>query len=306
MTEAEILDRLRSRIRLPRSSTLIAGIGDDCAIYRSPHSTEDLLLTTDFLIEGVHFLTSTHKAADIGHKVLARGLSDIAAMGGVPRFCLLSLAIPASVNSKWIDAFYGGLLTLAEAHSTVLAGGDLSRSENIACDIVCGGAVKRGRAILRSTARPGDAIYVSGRLGGSAVGLETGRGSGLRRHLRPEPRLELGRYLQRLHATAAMDLSDGLSIDLDRMCTASATSAELETVPVFRGATLEQALNGGEDYELLFTTPPRVRVPTVFGDIPLTRIGTMHEGSGKRTSKDPRVSLNGEPVPVLGHDHFRP
>jgi thiamine-monophosphate kinase len=288
-------------MRLPRSSTLIAGIGDDCAIYRSPHSTEDLLLTTDFLIEGVHFLTSTHQAADIGHKVLARGLSDIAAMGGVPRFCLLSLAMPASVSTRWIDACYNGLLALAEAHATVLAGGDLSRSERIACDIVCGGAVKRGRAILRSTAKPGDAIYVSGKLGGSALGLATGRGSALRRHLRPEPRLELGRQLQRLHATAAMDLSDGLSIDLDRMCAASGTSAELDTVPVFRGATLEQALNGGEDYELLFTAPPRVRVPQSFADIPITRIGTMHHESGGRSG----VRLRGEPVAVLGHDHFR-
>jgi thiamine-monophosphate kinase len=302
VTEAGILARLRSRVSILRSSRVITGIGDDCAVYRSPNSREDLLFTTDLLIEGVHFLTSTHKPSDIGHKVLARGLSDIAAMGGVPRFCLLSLALPSTVTEKWIDGFYTGLLSLAESHSTILAGGDLSRSDRIMCDIVCCGAVKTGGALLRSTARPGDAIYVSGSLGGSALGLETGTGTALRRHLRPEPRLAIGKALHRFHATAAMDLSDGLSIDLHRMCEASGTTAELMEIPVFHGASQAQALHGGEDYELLFTVPPNVRIPAKLNDIPLTRIGTMQQGSGKHSV---RVRLDGEPVPVLGHDHFR-
>jgi thiamine-monophosphate kinase len=302
LTEAGILSRLRSRISVPTSSRLIAGIGDDCAVYRSPGSNEDLLFTTDLLIEGVHFLNSSHSPADIGHKVLARGLSDIAAMGGVPRFCLLSLALPASVDARWIDRFYAGLLALADAHSTILAGGDLSRADRVMCDIVCCGGVRTHSAILRSTARPGDAIYVSGALGGSALGLEKGRGVAWRRHLRPEPRLALGRALHRFHVTAAMDLSDGLSIDLDRMCEASGTTADLTNVPIFRGASLHQALHGGEDYELLFTAPPRARIPAVFEDILITRIGTMQQGSRKGVA---RVWLNREPVPVLGHDHFR-
>jgi thiamine-monophosphate kinase len=300
MTEAEILDLLKHRVRWPRNSPIITGIGDDCAIYRARGSSEDLLFTTDLLIEGQHFLTSTHHASDIGHKALARGLSDIAAMGGEPKFCLLSLGLPKSITPKWIDTFYSGLLKLAETHKAFLAGGDLSRADHVVCDIVCAGALPRGKALLRSGARPRDEIYVSGTLGGSAMGLATQRGAARRRHLRPEPRVELGKYLrQRIHATAAMDLSDGLSIDLARLCQASRVSADLDTIPVFPGATPEQALHGGEDYELLFTVRPGTLVPHFFSDIPLTRIGTMLAGPKLG------VLLNGWPLPALGHDHFR-
>jgi len=300
MTEAEILERLKRRMRSSRHSRVVMGIGDDCAIYRGLGAAEDLLLTTDLLIEGVHFLRATHRPADIGHKALARGLSDIAAMGGKPSFCLLSLALPKPISAKWIDSFYSGLLKLAAAHGVLLAGGDLSRAEQIACDIVCAGTVPRAQALLRSGARPGDSIYVSGALGGSALGLATPRGAAQRRHRRPEPRVELGQYLRKtLHANAAMDLSDGLSIDLARMCRASETSAAIDRVPRFPGATMEQALHGGEDYELLFTMRPEARVPAVFRGIPLTRIGTMLKGP------ETRVLLDGKPLPVLGHDHFR-
>ena len=298
-TEFGILERLKRRLGRSRSDRVIRGIGDDCAIYRSRGASEDLLLTTDFLIEGVHFLTATHRPADIGHKALARGLSDIAAMGGEARFCLLSLALPRSITPRWIDSFYTGLLELAERHGAILAGGDLAHADRIACDIVCGGSVPRGQALLRGGAKPGDAIYVSGELGGSALGLETNRGRARQRHLRPTPRLELGRRLRSaLRATAAMDLSDGLSIDLARLCDASGTSADIQTVPRFPGATLEQALHGGEDYELLFTVPPVARTPRQFRGIPLTRIGTMLDGP-------PRVLFAGKPLPVLGYDHFR-
>jgi thiamine-monophosphate kinase len=301
MTEAEILKRVTSRLKIPRGSTIIAGIGDDCAIYRSRKSSEDLLLTTDLLIEGRHFLTSTHRSADIGHKALARGLSDIAAMGGEPRFCLLSLALPKSATAKWIDSFYSGLLKLAGAYGCVLAGGDLARSDRIICDIVVGGSVPQDQALLRGGARSGDHIYVSGLLGGSALGLATNRGAARRRHLHPEPRVALGKYLrERLHATAAMDLSDGLSIDLTRMCEASGTAASVVMPPIFPGATVEQALHGGEDYELLFTVRHGTRVPRSFQGIALTRIGNMLEGAPIG-----RVLLAGQPLPALGHDHFR-
>jgi thiamine-monophosphate kinase len=304
VTEAEILDRLKHLIRWPRISPLVTGIGDDCAVYRPRGSSEDLLFTTDLLIEGTHFLTSTHSPADIGHKTLARGLSDIAAMGGEPRFCLLSLALPRGTDDKWVDRFYSGFLKLAEAHGAILAGGDLARTEHITCDILCAGAVPRGKALLRSGARAGDYIYVSGSLGGSALGLATNKGAARRRHLRPEPRLALGRYLrQRLHATAAMDLSDGISIDLARLCEASHVVADIDRLPLFPGATPEQALHGGEDYELLFTARSRTRVPDSFDGIPITRIGTMLAGRGLRKAP---VLLAGEPLPVLGHDHFRP
>jgi thiamine-monophosphate kinase len=159
--------------------------------------------------------------------------------------------------------------------------------------------VPRDQALRRDGARTGDVIYVSGRLGGSALGLETQRGEAWKRHLRPQPRLELGRYLrQKLHATAAMDLSDGLSLDLHRLCLASAVAAEIEEPPRFRGASLEQALHGGEDYELLFTLGPRVRPPAQFDGLPLTRIGVVCKGRAGE------VRLQGRPLKPLGYDHF--
>jgi thiamine-monophosphate kinase len=262
-------------------SGLLLGIGDDCAIFR-PRRAEDLLFTTDLLIEDVHFTHQTHGPADIGYKALARGLSDIAAMGGEPRFCLVSLAIAPSTVDGWMDKFFSGLLRLARKYGTVLAGGDLSRAEKVMCDIVVCGATPRGKALRRDGAKPGDLIYVSGRLG-----------KPWQTHLRPVPRVALGLAL-RGRATAAMDLSDGLSLDLRRLCEASAVAAELHRVPLARGATLDQALHGGEDYELLFTMPPRLTPPAG-----THRIGRIIKG------QPGNVSLDGHIVPALGYDHFR-
>jgi len=294
-----MIERLRRRVAIPRASRIITGIGDDCAIFRPRGTKEDLLFTTDLLIEGVHFEQATHSPAMIGHKALARGLSDIAAMGGDPLFCLVSLAIPGSAGSRWVDHFYTGLLKLAKSTGTVLAGGDLARAQSIVCDIVVAGSVPRNRALRRDGARAGDAIYVSGRLGGSALGLETKRGRAFRRHLWPEPRLALGRYLRELGATAAMDLSDGLSLDLHRLALASKVSAEIEAPPVFPGATLDHALHGGEDYELLFMVPAETRVPRTFQNLKLTRIGQIRRGPAGRVLLDRRL------LPALGYDHFR-
>jgi len=302
--EGNVIGRIRRMALAARSGTrgggaLALGIGDDCAIFR-PRAGEELLFTTDMLIEGRHFQRHTHRPRDLGWKALARGLSDIAAMGGEPRFCLVSLALPAWADQRFVDGFYRGLLRLAREHDTALAGGDLARSDILFCDIVVCGAVPRGRALLRGGAKAGDAIYVSGSLGGSSLGLALGRGPAWRRNLRPEPRLALGRYLRaHLGATAAMDLSDGLSLDLHRMALASGLHAEIEAPPVYRGASLEQALHGGEDYELLFTVPSLQSVPKRFGSLPLTRIGTMQKG------RPGRVLLAGERLEPLGFDHFR-
>jgi thiamine-monophosphate kinase len=297
--EETILNRIRARVSIPRGSEVVVGIGDDCAVLRPRGAKEDLLFTTDQLLENVHFRRDTHPASAAGHKALARGLSDIAAMGGAPKFCLVSLAAPAWADSRWIAGFYRGLLRLAEQTGTVLAGGDLARAAQLSCDIVVCGGVPRGRALLRSGARAGDSIYVSGTLGASALGLETQAGRAWRVHLRPTPRLALGRFMrERLHATAAMDLSDGLSLDLRRLAIASGLSAEIGTPPLFHGASLEQAIHGGEDYELLFTVPPGVNVPVRHQGIPLTKIGVMRRGPAG-------VFLNARRLTALGYDHFR-
>lgn len=299
-SESEILDAIRRRAPVSGSGGVVLGIGDDCAIYRPRGSPEDLIFTTDMLVEDVHFHHETHPPEALGHKALARGLSDIAAMGGVPRFCLLSLALGPQANRRWVDRFYNGLLRLARATGTTLAGGDLAHGAQTACDIVVCGGVPRGTALRRDGARAGDAIYVSGRLGGSALGLERKSGRAWARHLRPTPRVALGVFLrERVGATAAMDLSDGISLDLRRLALASGLAAEIDAPPRFAGASLEQALHGGEDYELLFTAGPRVKVPGRFGGIPLTRIGWMRRGRAGE------VYLAGQLLPAMGYDHFR-
>jgi thiamine-monophosphate kinase len=166
------------------------------------------------------------------------------------------------------------------------------------CDIVVSGAVPRGRALRRDGAHAGDAIYVSGALGGSAMGLGRPSSKAWMRHARPEPRLALGRFLrEKRYATAAMDLSDGLSLDLLRLCEASGLRAEIGMPPIYPGATPEQALHGGEDYELLFTAPARVKLPAAFQGLALARIGVMRRGKAG-------VALDGAPLEALGWDHF--
>jgi thiamine-monophosphate kinase len=298
-SEQTLTSKLREMAQIPRGSPLVLGIGDDCAIYRPPGSSEDLLFTADLFLEGVHFLRETHKAADVGRAALARSLSDIAAMGGSPRFCLVSLCVPKWAGSRWVDSFFKSLTALAAAHGAILAGGDLSSGETLACDVTVCGAVPRGTALRRNGARPGNAIYVSGRLGGSALGLASHRGKAWRRHLHPEPRLDLGRFIREtLHATAAIDISDGLSLDLNRLCLASGVAAEITDPPRFPGVTLEHALHGGEEYELLFTVRPTIPVPAFHNDLPLTRIGTIFKGPPGE------VLHRGIPLPALGFDHF--
>lgn len=244
----------------PARRDLAAGIGDDCAILRPPAGA-DLLVTTDLMIEGVHFRRGQLTAEQTGAKTLARGLSDIAAMGGEARFALVSLAVPQWADARWAKAFYRGMAQLGQRHGACIIGGDLTRAPRLAADIVVLGYAPRGKALRRDGARPGDVIYVSGALGrAAAAGFADV----------PEPRLELGRKL-RGKATACMDLSDGLALDLHRMCLASGTAAELDGVlPCAPGATLEQALFGGEDYELLCTLPAAARPPRG-----LVRIGQM-------------------------------
>lgn len=298
-SERAVTERLRSLVKIPAASALILGIGDDCAIYRPRGSADDLLFTTDLFIDGIHFLRDTHKAADGGRKALARSLSDVAAMGGLPRFCLASICLPAWATDRWIDDFLDSLTLLAARHGTILAGGDLASGETFCCDVTVCGSVPRGTALLRSGARVGQDIYVSGMLGGSALGLATHKGKAWKRHLNPEPRLALGTFLrEELRATAAIDISDGLSLDLERVCLASGVAADIVVPPRFPGATEDQALHGGEEYELLFFVRGGTRVPAQFEGLPLTRIGTVAIGAAGA------VRLNGKPLKIGGFDHF--
>jgi thiamine-monophosphate kinase len=281
MRETQIVDRIRKLAAAGyRDRSLIQGIGDDCAIFR-PRSNEELVFTSDLLIEGRHFTRKIYSAADIGHKALARSLSDIAAMGAEPVFCLVSLALPADLTGSWLNRFYRGLLSLATKYTTTLAGGDLSRFDLVIADVMCCGRVPRGKALLRSAAKPGDAIYVTGKLG-----------KDWRRNRRPDPRIATGIALRRLGVRAAMDVSDGLSLDLHRLCVESHVSAEISA------DLSEQELHGGEDYELLFTASPKLKLPARVGTVPVVAIGLItsgHEG---------RVLFKNRVLKPKGYDHF--
>lgn len=270
-----------------RSRALVAGIGDDCAVLRLPPGHE-ALVTTDFTLENVHFRRAWHPAEVVGHRCLARGLSDIAAMGGEPVAAFLSLALPPDCPPRWVNGFLRGLLALAARHRVPLAGGDVAESPGgVAADIVVVGSVPQGAALRRSGARPGDSIYVTGSLGESSAtlgALHRGekiapRSAPHRRHFFPVPRLDIGRKLRGL-ATAAIDLSDGLSTDLAHLCAESRVGALLAAHSIPRGVTfdassLHYALHGGEDYELLFTAPATAKVPARIGGVRITRIGEI-------------------------------
>ena len=299
MRETQLVQQIRKLAAAHNGDkSLIKGIGDDCAILR-PRPNHDLVFTSDFVLEGRHFTLDTHTAADIGHKALARSLSDLAAMGSDPVFCLISLALPAHLTKTWVSGFYKGLLLLAKKYKITLAGGDLAQFDKVIVDVICCGRVPRAKAMLRSAAKPGDGIYVTGELGASAQGFASRQGRNFRRHLRPEPRIQAGIALRSLGVKAAMDLSDGLSLDLRRMCIESKVSAELTgDLPLAPGASSEEALHGGEDYELLFTASPRLRVPDNLAALPITRIGTI------KTGRAGTVHFAGRLLKPQGFDHF--
>ena len=294
------------------------GIGDDCAVLRPPRGHE-VLVTTDFTLEGRHFRRDWHSPESAGHRTLARGLSDLAAMGGRPLAAFLSLALPAEMlgdrkGRVWIERFFGGLRGLAERVGAPLAGGDTAESPGglVLADIVLVGSAPAGRALRRGEGRVGDLLYVTGELGGAAAELAAmaaragkrqptlhdgavkdgpaGYVGGSSRHpqMFPEPRLEVGQaLLRRRLATAAIDLSDGLSTDLAHLCRESGVGAEIDAgaLPIHPLAAkageraLELALNGGEDYELLFAAPAGVRVPRSVAGVRVTPIGRLVRGS---------------------------
>ena len=328
LDENALLARIRKQAgggRLPSfGPSLALGIGDDAALFRSKSGFQ-IILTCDWFLEGTHFLRTKHPPESVGWKCLARALSDIAAMGGSPRCFLLSLALPQPYTGGWLDRFFNGLCRAAKRFGCRLAGGDTTRRDEILINVTVIGEVRRGQALLRSGAQPGDIIYVSGRLGEADLGLHLLRHSKhavksgdpwLRKHLYPKPRFALGSWLaEKRIASAMMDISDGLSSDLPRLCAASGVGARVEQlrIPCVRHGKaalslgldpLELALHGGDDYELLFTVPPKraKSLPTSFRGVPLTAIGSI---TAKKQILLADQKGRERPLPARGRDPFR-
>jgi len=331
MKELALIEQIRRDFSPSRSRAVTLGIGDDCAILR-PLSGSEVLVTTDFTLEGRHFRRDLHPPESVGHRCLARGLSDLAAMGATPMAAFLSLALPASLlasprSRTWISRFFKGLRDLADQHRITLAGGDTAESptDAILADIVLLGSAPIGRSLRRSGARPGDILYVTGSLGGAAAELSAML-TGPPRMAKttptanypqtfPQPRIAVGQaLLRRRLATAAIDISDGLSTDLAHLCVSSNVAAELEqsaiplhplTRKLAPEAALNLALHGGEDYELLFTAPASTRIPRQLAGTPITRIGRFIRKQPKR----PQMTLltpNGTRATLKPHgwEHF--
>jgi thiamine-monophosphate kinase len=293
---------------------VVTGIGDDCAVLRLPPGQE-LLVTTDFTIENVHFRRDWHAPELVGRRCLTRGLSDIAAMGGEPRAAFLSLAVASDVPQRWVRRFLKGLLDLAEEFQVPLAGGDTAQSAaGIQADIVIVGSVPRGKAVLRSGAEAGQRIYVTGELGGAAAALARLAESKpvdaeYSRYFRALPRVAVGQWLRRRGVASAMiDLSDGLSTDLDHICQESNVGAEIEAEAIPRAqagkggepVALDLALHGGDDYELLFTSASAV--PAKVAGVRVTPIGRTTRSRGMRLT-----GANGkaQTLKAGGWEHFK-
>lgn len=286
--EDALIERLTALV--PRDTDPLAGPGDDCAVIDQGLPTL-LLLKTDALVEQVHFLRSA-PARDVGWKAVARVVSDFAAMGGKPEHFLITLALPGEMEIGWVEEFYQGMGDCMKAFGGVLAGGETSgvpAGSAAVISIAATGSVPRDKVVLRSTAKPGDVLFVTGTLGGSIQG----------KHLTFTPRVEAARWLvNHFEPTAMMDLSDGLGKDLPRMAAASGcgfTVVEAD-LPLTPGCTPVEAIGDGEDFELLFcvgeSTSIALQEAWPFGDLPLTRIGRM-------TEKGEGTTLTG------GWEHFR-
>jgi thiamine-monophosphate kinase len=323
--ERGLIERIRRRVP-PAPPGLVVGIGDDAAVA-APDRGAFQVLTTDALVEGVHFERRFSTPFDIGYKALAVNISDVASMGGAPRFALLSLMLPPEMMVADVDALLDGLLDLAAATGVALAGGNITRSPGpLVVDVTVIGSVKPRKILTRGGARAGDALYVTGQLGAAAAGLGWLRANAaavvdqplaspldpvladcVARHCRPEPRARIGALLGRNRAASAcMDLSDGLADALTQMSCASGTGAAVDTalLPLHPGARawfassgsdpVEACVAGGDDYELLFAVPRRARgrlrgVIREAQGVPLTRIGEVTADHSVALIRDGRI-----------------
>ncbi len=310
VTEFELIAALTAR--LPTNDFVVTGAGDDCAVLELGSPGTQALLKSDAVVEGIHFLPETEPAR-VGHKALGRCLSDVAAMGGTPTAALVTLGLPRGFDPERILELYRGLNQLAARYQVAVVGGETTTNpERLWVSVTTLGTVPRGRALLRSGARTGDAVFVTGELGGSMAG----------KHLDFEPRLAEGRWLgESGRVTAMMDVSDGLAGDLSRLLTASGgLGAELlaMALPISRAAREQArrgdrarparlaALSDGEDFELLFTVPAGQTVRlldewrTRFPSVRLSCIGKVKSEPGIRLRTEDGV----RPLAMKGYEHF--
>jgi thiamine-monophosphate kinase len=328
--ERELIAGIRARVPAP-PPWLALGIGDDAAVVEPPRGSLEIL-TTDSLVESIHFDRRLSAPADIGWKALAVNLSDVAAMGGTPRLALLSLGLPEAIDADEVHELIDGFLSLAADARVALAGGNITRSPGpLIVDVTVSGFARRRQVLTRSGGRAGDDVYVTGEVGAAAAGLQywkdtkrtkdtkeiAGIDACVARHKRPEPRVRIGMLLGRNRAaTACMDLSDGLADAIRQVAEASGTGALIDAaaLPIHAAARawfarsgqdpIMAAIAGGDDYELLFSAPRRARgglatVTRQARGVPITRIGAL------TTERDLAVSRDGrkEPLPA-GFVHF--
>ncbi|HME98842.1 MAG TPA: thiamine-phosphate kinase [Terriglobia bacterium] len=276
--EGGLIRQIRERFG-PKTAHWPVGIGDDAAVIETP-SGYSLVFCSDLLAENTHFIRDLHPADSIAYKAVASNVSDVAAMGGTATHFVISLAVPSDLDWSWFGAFFEGLESACRQFDIALAGGDSASADHIFVDVAMIGRVRHGQAVRRSGAKVGDGIYVTGTLGSSALGLERLKAgktndAAVRRHLFPEPRHTVGSaVLDKAHAM--IDVSDGLSVDLNHILEESQVSARIykDRLPIWPGAQEHHALHGGEEYELIVVAS---ELPADVAGIPLTRIGEIIE-----------------------------
>jgi thiamine-monophosphate kinase len=314
LTEDQLVAAIR-RVLSISAPEVVVGPGDDAAVV-TPGSGQ-LVLTTDALVEGVHFRREVTTPRDLGYKAIAVNVSDIAAMAGSPRHALCALTLSDAVDAAWVVELAGGMKECCDEFALSIVGGNVARGPEVTIAVTVTGEVRPGRAVRRDGARPGDHLVVTGSLGGSAAGLRLSsqrswsgeERDALHRHMRPTPRVGEAGVLAAHGATAMMDVSDGLALDLSRLCAASGAGARLELarIPLHPAATREEALSGGEDYELLATLPSagavdeaRAELREAFG-VSLAEIGGIIDRGLVAVGDDGSE----RPLDTDGWDHFR-
>jgi len=319
--EFSLIKRIREIIGKPshmiagrRKNSVVIGIGDDTAVLKTPKN-KYLLFTCDCLVENIHFSLNYTAPRDIGWKALTVNASDIASMAGTPKYAIVSLILNNKIDEKWVDELYKGFKEFTKEYPLSLVGGNISRSDSaIVIDIAMLGEVGKNKFAKRSGAKVGDLIVVSGTLGDSKAGMEIFKKGGdnflTKRHLRPTPRInEISKISSIVKLNSLIDISDGLTQDLFHILEESQGSANLNIskIPLSsqlkkfaKDKAIDYALNGGEDYELLFTLSKKEakKIPAQVNGTPLTIVGEIIRGKQK-------IIADGKEISPQGYDHFK-